>query len=126
MLAMDLPGHSACPDLLRQFLWPLHSPPVPCPFPFDCLRFITEYPVLFKRWIIRPFALLLTVLPAPAGFAADDEFQPPPILVPDGFVVELVAKPPLVERPMLASFDDRGRIYVADSAGVNLRGEELL
>ena len=32
---------------------------------------------------------------------------------------------PLVERPMLATFDDRGRLYVADSAGVNLRGPEL-
>jgi hypothetical protein len=32
----------------------------------------------------------------------------PPIQVPDGFVVELVAGPPLVERPIMASFDDRG------------------
>jgi len=39
--------------------------------------------------------------------------------------VELVAAAPLVERPMLAAFDDRGRLYVADSAGVNLRGPEL-
>jgi putative membrane-bound dehydrogenase-like protein len=46
--------------------------------------------------------------------------------VPPGFVVELAAAPPLVERPMLASFDDQGRLYVADSAGVNLRGAELL
>ncbi len=46
--------------------------------------------------------------------------------VPPGFVVELAAAPPLVERPMLASFDDEGRLYVADSAGVNLRGPELL
>ena len=45
--------------------------------------------------------------------------------VPSGFTVELAAGPPLVERPMLASFDDRGRLYVADSAGVNLRGPEL-
>ncbi len=47
------------------------------------------------------------------------------ISVPPGFTVELVAGAPLVERPMLASFDDRGRLYVADSAGVNLRGPEL-
>ncbi|MGD9723180.1 MAG: PVC-type heme-binding CxxCH protein [Pirellulales bacterium] len=45
--------------------------------------------------------------------------------VPQGFVVELVAGPPLIERPMLVSFDDRGRLYVCDSAGVNERGPEL-
>ncbi|MBI3837659.1 MAG: HEAT repeat domain-containing protein [Planctomycetia bacterium] len=47
------------------------------------------------------------------------------ISVPPGFTVELAAGAPLVERPMLAAFDDRGRLYVADSAGVNLRGPEL-
>lgn len=46
--------------------------------------------------------------------------------VAEPFVVEQIAAPPLVERPMLASFDDQGRLYVADSAGVNLRGEALL
>ncbi len=45
--------------------------------------------------------------------------------VPDGFTVTRVAGPPLVERPMLPSFDDQGRLYVADSAGVNWRGDEL-
>ncbi len=47
------------------------------------------------------------------------------ISVPAGFTVELVAAAPLVERPMLATFDDQGRLYVCDSAGVNLRGAEL-
>ncbi|MDQ6630886.1 MAG: hypothetical protein M3Y82_03910 [Verrucomicrobiota bacterium] len=46
--------------------------------------------------------------------------------VPDGFVVERVAGPPLLERPMLGSFDDRGRLYVADSSGTNLPGADLL
>jgi putative membrane-bound dehydrogenase-like protein len=50
----------------------------------------------------------------------------PPLQVPEGFVVERVAGPPLVERPIMASFDDRGRLYVSDSAGVNLKGSELL
>lgn len=39
--------------------------------------------------------------------------------VPAGFTVELVAGPPLVERPVMANFDDQGRLYVVDSAGVN-------
>jgi putative membrane-bound dehydrogenase-like protein len=47
------------------------------------------------------------------------------IAVPPGFEIDLVAGPPLVERPMMASFDDGGRLYVCDSAGVNLRGAEL-
>ena len=55
--------------------------------------------------------------PAVTGLAA--------ISVPAGFTVELVAATPLVERPMMAAFDDRGRLYVCDSAGVNLRGPEL-
>ncbi|MEP6662591.1 MAG: PVC-type heme-binding CxxCH protein [Verrucomicrobiota bacterium] len=46
--------------------------------------------------------------------------------VPAGFVIERVAAPPLLDRPMLASFDDRGRLYVADSSGTNLPGAELL
>jgi putative membrane-bound dehydrogenase-like protein len=52
--------------------------------------------------------------------------QDPILQVPDGFVIERVAGPGLVERPIMACFDDRGRLYVTDSAGVNLRGSELL
>jgi putative membrane-bound dehydrogenase-like protein len=53
--------------------------------------------------------------------------QDGPVLeVPDGFVVERVSGPPLVERPIMACFDDRGRLYVTDSAGVNLKGSELI
>ncbi len=57
--------------------------------------------------------------------AEDAEFQPPAITVPDGFSVELAAAPPLVKHPMLAGFDDRGRLFIAESAGVNLKREEL-
>jgi putative heme-binding domain-containing protein len=45
--------------------------------------------------------------------------------VPDGFVIEQVAGPPLVRYPLFASFDDRGRLYVAEGTGTNLPGEEL-
>src|SRR5207245_212653 len=33
---------------------------------------------------------------------------------------------PLVEHPMFACFDDRGRLYVADSGGKNLKADDLL
>ena len=42
-----------------------------------------------------------------------------PFRVPKGFVAERVAGPPLVSYPMFACFDNRGRLYVADSAGAN-------
>lgn len=52
-------------------------------------------------------------------------FSPPAIRVAEGFTVELAAGPPLVAHPMMAGFDDRGRLYIAESAGENLEREEL-
>ena len=43
--------------------------------------------------------------------------------VPAGFEVERVAGPPLVDRPIVADFDEEGRLYVADSSGSNDRVE---
>jgi putative membrane-bound dehydrogenase-like protein len=37
--------------------------------------------------------------------------------LPAGFEIELVAGPPLVDRPIVADFDEQGRLYVADSSG---------
>jgi putative membrane-bound dehydrogenase-like protein len=51
--------------------------------------------------------------------------RPLPFKVPPGFVAERVAGPPLVEFPMFACFDDAGRLFVVDSAGVNLLPDEL-
>jgi putative membrane-bound dehydrogenase-like protein len=39
--------------------------------------------------------------------------------LPLGFEIEQVAGPPLVNRPIVADFDDDGRLYVADSSGSN-------
>ena len=39
--------------------------------------------------------------------------------VPDGFTIEPIAGPPLVDRPIVADFDEKGRLYVADSSGSN-------
>lgn len=73
----------------------------------------------FRRLPIWRALLLLLV-------ASSASAQSNALEVPSGFVVERVAGPPLVERPMLAGFDDRGRLYVTDSSGVNLPGDELL
>jgi putative membrane-bound dehydrogenase-like protein len=39
--------------------------------------------------------------------------------LPAGFDIELVAGPPLVDRPITADFDEDGRLYVSDSSGSN-------
>ena len=65
-------------------------------------------------------ALLLTLLAAPAVRSGevvtlgDHTFS-----LPDGLTVEVAAGPPLVERPITAAFDERGRLYVAESSGSN-------
>ena len=46
------------------------------------------------------------------------------LTVPDGFIVEQVAGPSLVPRPVEAALDGKGRLYVSDSAGSNDKIEE--
>jgi putative membrane-bound dehydrogenase-like protein len=46
--------------------------------------------------------------------------------LPAGFEIELVAGPPLVDRPIVADFDEQGRLYVADSSGSNENVSEQL
>ena len=48
------------------------------------------------------------------------------LTVPDGFEVERVAGPPLVDRPIVADFDEEGRLYVADSSGSNDKVQKQL
>ena len=65
-----------------------------------------------------PAAIALPLLSSLAG-AAEFKFAFQTFTVPDGFEVELVAGPPLIERPVSAGFDDQGRLYVTDSSGSN-------
>src|SRR5258708_5492111 len=46
--------------------------------------------------------------------------------LPDGFEIERVAGPPLVDRPITCDFDEQGRLYVADSSGSNDKVEKQL
>src|SRR5215204_1330906 len=48
------------------------------------------------------------------------------LTVPDGFEIERVAGPPLVNRPIVADFDEQGRLYVADSSGSNDKVDQQL
>ncbi len=46
--------------------------------------------------------------------------------LPDGFEIELVAGTNLAPRPINASFDEQGRLYVTDSSGSNDKPEKQL
>src|SRR5215813_14481136 len=58
--------------------------------------------------------------------AAQFKFATQTLTVPDGFEVEQVAGPPLVDRPISASFDEQGRLYVTDSSGSNDKPDKQL
>lgn len=49
----------------------------------------------------------------------------PAIHLPDGLIAELAAAPPLTRHPMMASLDDRGRLFIAEAAGVNRNADQL-
>src|SRR5260370_38077089 len=81
--------------------------------------------------------MLLSSLAAALAFQAEtvgDEVQPretsqqpaAAIRGPDGFIAEQGAAPPLGEHPMMACFDDRGRLFVAEAAGLHLNAAALL
>lgn len=65
-------------------------------------------------------ASLLLCLLAASAIAADA----PRVL--DGFTIELVAGAEHVQHPMMACFDDVGRLYVCESAGTNRKAAELV
>jgi len=58
--------------------------------------------------------------------------QPPPsdvtarFKLPPGFVIEVIAAPPLTHHPMMANFDEHGRLFLAESSGLNLKADDLL
>lgn len=66
-----------------------------------------------------------TPRPPTAPPALSPGFSPAELNVPDGFTVELAAGPPLVEHPTFATFDDQGRLFVCENAGVNMKAEQL-
>lgn len=69
-----------------------------------------------KRTLLLAVVLLVPCLSAPA---AEVKFGGKTFTLPDGFTLERVAGPPLVDRPIVADFDEKGRLYVADSSGSN-------
>src|SRR5690348_2161974 len=65
------------------------------------------------KWLVFSISVVITI----PALAAQVQVNGRTFTVPDGFTVELVARPPLVDRPIIADFDEHGRLYVADSSG---------
>ncbi|MEO8353446.1 MAG: PVC-type heme-binding CxxCH protein, partial [Chthoniobacteraceae bacterium] len=65
-----------------------------------------------RRWVVA--GALLS-----AGEAAEIQIGGQTFTLPDGFTIEQVAGPDLVERPISIDFDEGGRMFVTDSSGSN-------
>jgi putative membrane-bound dehydrogenase-like protein len=82
--------------------------------------------VLYRHIAIKPiWGGPLEVSPAATSPPRSRPFVPAKIDAPEGYTVELVAGPPLVRHPMMACFDDAGRLFVAEAAGLNLEARDL-
>src|SRR5438270_157703 len=71
------------------------------------------------RRVVRILAMASAVCFLTNLSGAQFKFPTQTITVPDGFEVEMVAGPELVERPISGSFDEQGRLYITDSSGSN-------
>ena len=63
-------------------------------------------------------ATILLIIGVVAG-AGEVRLNGRQFTLPDGFELQLVAGPPLIQRPICADFDEQGRLYVAESSGSN-------
>ncbi len=74
----------------------------------------------------RRLAAVTAALLAVTATAASFKFEKQTLTVPDGFTVELVAGPTLVNRPISIAFDESGRLYATDSSGLSERASKQL
>jgi putative membrane-bound dehydrogenase-like protein len=83
----------------------------------------------FRRFIAPMAAAIL--VSAAASFVLLAARTPPgltglsAIRVPPGFKVELAAGPELSSYPMMGTFDDRGRLFIAESSGNTLNDNQM-
>ena len=61
--------------------------------------------------------LCISGLSLSAADLKDISIPPHAFRLPDGYTLEMVAAPPLVQRPVHMCFDEGGTLYVTDSSG---------
>lgn len=78
---------------------------------------------------MKPYLLAATIL-ACAGIATaqtpDTPRGLPAFKLPPGFHAEIAAGPELTQYPMFMAFDERGRLFIAESSGKNVKSKELV
>src|SRR5262245_4485626 len=77
-----------------------------------------------RKCLVNACVLFLLFIPSflesgPAAAPNKVQLNGHTFTLPAGFEIELVAAPPLVDRPITADFDEQGRLYVSDSSGSN-------
>src|SRR5437773_5838693 len=81
------------------------------------------FSLLLAVWLLSAFLLSVPVRGDKSD--APQPVKPSLFRLPAGWSIEKVAGPPLVEYPMFACLDDRGRLLVAEGSGKNVPGSEL-
>src|SRR5437870_5653776 len=67
--------------------------------------------------------ICLLLVTTPCLSQPDAKLSSPKLRVPPGFVIEQIAAEPEILFPMFGAFDDRGRLFVAESSGLDLYKE---
>lgn len=70
------------------------------------------------------FALSGSLLIGSQASAAQTRLNGHTFTLPEGFTIELVAAPPLANRPISIAYDDQGRLYATDSGGATEKAPE--
>src|SRR6185295_19286449 len=78
------------------------------------------------RLLFARLGIMAGLLTAAAAPGAQFKFPNQTLTVPDGFEVELIARPGLVDRPIYGAFDEQGRFYTVDSSGSNDKPDQQL
>ena len=84
---------------------------------------LAKSPIL-GRWYVG-LCLLTVCLPSIAS-SAEVTLNGHTFQIPDGYTLDLVAGPPLVDRPVSADFDEQGRLYVTEASGTNANVRDQL
>jgi putative membrane-bound dehydrogenase-like protein len=77
-----------------------------------------------KSLRLPPLPILFAVVWGGATHAAQVPFPGHHFTLPDGFTLERIAGPPLVDRPISIALDEQGRLYATDSAGMTDKADK--